>query len=147
MGAEDRNDDESAGDADDLTDAEASALHEVELGIEHLHRAHGHLVAFHHATGRGMDHLADAETRLRETGHDALADAIRDEFLPRGVAESGHPDDPGRWSYDLLETYEESFLRDIVAFGADATDEIAGGRRHVKERRQEREWKDRAERD
>lgn len=32
----------------DLTETEREALHEVELGIERMHRAHGHLVAFHH---------------------------------------------------------------------------------------------------
>ena len=47
--------------ADTLTETEREALHEVELGVENLHRAHGHLVSFHHSTGRAMDHLAVAE--------------------------------------------------------------------------------------
>ncbi|WP_227133278.1 hypothetical protein [Halorubellus salinus] len=127
-----------------LSSVEIDALHEIDLGIEHLHRAHGHLVAFHHATGRGMDHLAEAEHRLREAGHDDLANAIRDDFLPRGVIESAHPDDQGRWSYDILETYQDEFLDDIVAFGERASDEVADGQRHVKERTQERDWKRRA---
>lgn len=128
-----------------LSEVEVEALHEVDLGIEHLHRAHGHLVAFHHATGRGMDHLADAERRLRDAGDDDLADALRDDFLPRGVIESAHPEDRGRWSYDVLETYQDAFLDDIVAFGVRASDELADGRRHVKERTQERDWKRRAD--
>ena len=127
-----------------LTDAERSALHEVELGVEHLQRAHGHLVSFHHAIGRGMDHLANAESELREAGYDELADAVRDEHLPRGVIESQHPEDRSRWSYDVLETYEESLLEDIVAFGQKATDRIADGLRHAQERAQEREWQERA---
>lgn len=128
-----------------LSSVEIDALHEIDLGIEHLHRVHGHLVAFHHATGRGMDHLAVAEARLREAGHDDLANAIRDDFLPRGVIESTHPEDQGRWSYDILETYQDAFLHDIVAFGERASDDLADGRRHVKERTQERDWKRRAE--
>jgi hypothetical protein len=91
-----------------------------------------------------MDHLATAETKLRDAGYDALADAIRDEFLPRGVLESHHSDDRGRWSYDVLETYEEAFLDDIVAFGKEATDRIAEGLRHPAERAQEREWRRRS---
>lgn len=130
-----------------LSAVEVDALHEIDLGIEHLHRAHGHLVAFHHATGRGMDHLAEAEARLRDADHDDLADAIRDDFLPRGVTESTHPDDRGRWSYDILETYRDAFLDDIVAFGERASDDLADGQRHVKERTQEREWRQRARRD
>lgn len=130
-----------------LGDGERAALHEVELGIEHLQRAHGHLVSFHHAVGRGMDHLATAESKLRDSGYDALADAIRDEYLPRGVIESQHPDDRGRWSYDVLEAYEEAFLEDIVAFGRKATERISDGLRHPQERSQEREWRRRSERD
>lgn len=130
-----------------LGDAEIEALHSVELGIEHLHRAHGHLIAFHHNTGRAMNHLVAAEERLRAAGHGTLADEIRDEYLPRGVIEGRRPDDRGRWSYDVLETYEEVFLDDIVAFGQDVCDTIADGLRHVHERRQEIEWKRRSRRD
>jgi len=132
--------------ADDLSDAEIAGLHEVELGIEHFRRAHGHLVAFHHATGRGMDHLADAEADLRDAGHEALADELRDHFLPRGVMQSTREDDHGRWSYDVIETYEEVFLNDVVTFGDAVAEQVADGRRHVKERHQEREWKRRADR-
>lgn len=132
---------------DSLTDAELEALHSVELGVEHLHRAHGHLVAFHHSTGRAMNHLADAEDQLRAADREALADEIRDEYLPRGVIEGSRPDDRGRWSYDVLETYEEVFLEDLVAFGAKVCDAIAGGLRHAHERRQELDWKRRSRRD
>ncbi|WP_251342238.1 hypothetical protein [Haloplanus halophilus] len=130
----------------DLTDAEREALHEVELGVEHLHRAHGHLVAFHHSTGRAMDHLAVAEERLREAGHRRLADRLRDEYLPRGVVPpcEGDGATAGRWSYDILEKFQTTFLEDVVAYGDEVHDRLADGRRHVTERRQEREWKRRA---
>lgn len=132
--------------AESLSETEVEALHEVELGVEHLKRAHGHLISFHHAVGRGMDHLADAETALRDADYPDLADAIRDDHLPRGVIESTHPEDQGRWSYDILETYEDAFLDDILAFADHVNDAVAGGRRHVKERRQESDWKDRSRR-
>ena len=144
MGTENDRHGEREGSVDDLSDAEVSGLHEMELGIEHFRRAHGHLVAFHHATGRGMDHLVTAESDLRDAGHEALADEIRDHFLPRGVVPSKRPDDHGRWSYDVLETYEELFLNDVVALGDAVADRVADGRRHVQEREQEREWQRRA---
>lgn len=130
----------------DLTDREREALHEVELCVENLHRAHGHLVSFHHSTGRAMDHLAAAEELLREAGHDRLADRLRDDHLPRGVVPSCDGEDPiaGRWSYDILEKFQETFLDDVVAFGDEVHDEVADGRRHVAERRQEAAWKRRA---
>lgn len=122
----------------DLSEAEREALHRVELGLEWLHRAHGHLVAFHHNTGHAMDHLAAAETALRECGHAELADALRDEYLPRGVI------DGDRWSYDVLECFQEGFLSDIEDFEEQARTDVADGQRHVAERAQERAWKARA---
>jgi hypothetical protein len=121
-----------------VSDVEAEALHEVELCLEWLHRAHGHLVQFHHATGHAMDHLDDAEPHLREAGFEDLADAVRDEYLPRGVIDD-------RWTYDLLETYQRGFLDDFQAFERLVRDDIADGRRHVMERRLEEDWKGRAE--
>jgi hypothetical protein len=124
----------------DLTEAEREALHSVELAVEWLHRAHGDLVGFHHKTGHAMDHLADAEGLLRDAGHDDLADAVRDEYLPRGVI------DNDRWSYDVIETFQEGFLADLTDFEKRARDEVADGQRHVNEREMEREWKERADR-
>jgi hypothetical protein len=125
-------------DRPELTAEEREALHRVELGVEWLHRAHGNLVEFHHKTGHAMDHLADAEAQLRASGHTDLADALRDEYLPRGVI------DEGRWSYDVLESYQDGFLSVLTDFEKHARSEIADGQRHVTERRQEREWKERA---
>jgi len=129
---------------DGLTEAEREALHEVELGVEHLHRAHGHLVSFHHSIGRAMDHLAAAEELLREAGHERLADRLRDDHLPQGVLPSGDGSSAGRWSYDVLETFQSTLLDDVVAFGDRVRERIADGRRHVAERRQEAAWKRRA---
>lgn len=131
-----------------VSELERTTLHEVELGVERLHRAHGHLVAFHHNTGRAMDHLAGAEGLLRECGYDALADRLRDEYLPRGVIADGDLVDPtaGRWSYDVLESYQEVFYRDVVAFGSEVHDTVANGLRHAFERQQERDWKERSRR-
>ena len=123
----------------DLTDREVEALHEVELGVEWLRRAHGKLLEFHHNTGHAMEHLAEAEELLRESGHDDLADEIRDRHLPRGVV------DEHRWSYDVVESFEGDFMADVSAFEERARADLADGRRHVAERRQEHEWKRQAE--
>jgi hypothetical protein len=125
-------------DRPDLTAEERDALHSIELGVEWLHRAHGNLVEFHHKTGHAMDHLAEAEEQLRACGHTDLADALRNEYLPCGVI------DGGRWSYDVLESYQDGFLSALTAFEERARGEVADGQRHVTERRQEREWKRRA---
>ena len=120
-------------------DETITALHEVELGYEWLQRANGHLLQFHHATGHGMDHLAAAEEHLRAAGRDDLANAIRDELLPRGVV------DDDRWSYDLVEEFLLALLDDVDRFEQLARAELAAGDRHVAERTQERRWKERRE--
>ena len=129
------------GDREELGERERQALHEVESGLEWVHRAHGHLVSFHHAIGHAIDHFDDAESLLDGCGYDELATRIRDDQLPRGVL------DDSTWTYDLLEAFQDGFLADVESLEADAREQIADGRRHVVEREQERIWKQRARRD
>jgi hypothetical protein len=123
-----------------LTTEEQTAIHEVEVGLEWMLRAQGHLLAFHHAIGHGMDHLDVAERELRDAGHTALADRIRDDLLPRGVT----ADD--RWSYSVVEEFQESFLTPLTEFERETRDVVTDGERHVAERAQERTWRERAKR-
>lgn len=126
---------------DDTSERERQALHEVEIGLEWVHRAHGHLVSFHHAVGHAMDHFAAAEEQLADCGFEELAAEIRDDLLPRGVI------DETTWSYDVLERFQDGLLADVEAFENSAREQISGGVRHVAERAQERAWKDRSQRD
>jgi len=121
-----------------LSEAELEALHEVEVGCEWLTRAHGHLLAFHHAVGHGMDHFAAAEALLREEGHPGLANLVRDDVLPRGVI------DGDRWSYGVVESYEETMMAAITDVEGTVRERLVDGERHVAERRQRRRWRDRA---
>jgi hypothetical protein len=121
-----------------LTDDERDALHELQLGVEGVHRAYGHLLAFHHAIGRSMDHFAAAEPLLREAGHTTHADAIRDEQLPAGVVDD-------RWSYEVVEAFASGFLTDITAFDETVRSELVDGQTHVAERLQQRAWRERAQ--
>ncbi len=119
-----------------LSTAERTAVHEVELGIEWLRRAHGNLIQFHHAVGHAMDHLNAAEPQLREIGETALANELRDHHLPQGV-------DGDRWSYELLETFERGLLAEITRYEESVREEVTDGQRHVAERLQETTWKER----
>jgi hypothetical protein len=123
---------------DELTDGERTALHELQLGVEGVHRAYGHLLAFHHAIGRSMDHFAAAEPQLREAGHETYADTIRDCHLPAGVIDD-------RWSYELVEAFEAGFLADVTAFEETIRADLAGGQSHVTERAQQQAWRERAQ--
>jgi hypothetical protein len=122
---------------DTLTETEREALHAVQLGVEHVDRAHGHLLGFHHHVGRGMDRLDEAEQLLRAAGHAAFADRLRDELLPAGVVDD-------RWSYELVEAFEDGMRADVDEFDSSLRTALTGGRRHVDERRQQEEWRARA---
>ena len=121
----------------ELEEGEIDALHEVEVGTEWLQRAHGHLLAFHHAVGHGMDHFETAEYVLRGEGHDELADELRDDLLPLGVLD-------GTWSYGVVEAYQEGLLPATLDYEERLREELADGERHVAERRQRRRWRERA---
>ena len=123
--------------SDSLSDTEREALHALQLGVEHVHRAHGHLLGFHHQVGRGMDRLDEAASLFRAAGHDAFADRLRDELLPAGVVGD-------RWSYELVEAFADGMRRDVDAFDAVVRDSLVDGRRHVSERAQQAEWRARA---
>jgi len=121
----------------DLTDRERAALHDLQLGVEHVYRAYGHLLAFHHEVGRGMDEFDRARERLRDAGHDAIADRFRDEVLPAGVVD-------GCWSYEVVEAFEAGLLSDGTSAAREARERIADGVEHVSERDQQRRWRERA---
>jgi len=122
---------------DELTARERDALHELQLGVEHVYRAYGRLLGFHHSLGRGMDHLDEAERLLRECGHDDHADALRDAHLPAGAVGD-------QWSYELVEDFRHGLLDAVADFEDAARSDLAGGAEHVTERRQQREWRQRA---
>jgi hypothetical protein len=123
----------------ETTAAERAALHELQLGGEHVQRAYGHLLAFHHQIGRAMDRYAAAEPHLREADHDRFADELRDRHLPAGVVGD-------KWSYELVESFEAGFLQEVTGFERRVRDQLAEGVGHVTEREQQREWRERARR-
>lgn len=125
---------------DDLSDAEAAALHELQLGIEYVYKAFGNLVAFHHDVGRAMNRFYDAERLLREAGHEAYADELRDTHLPAGAVDD-------MWTYELVDDFRHGFLARLRAFEEVVRADLADGEDHVSEREQQRDWRERAETD
>lgn len=121
----------------ELTETEREALHELQLGIENLYRGYGSLLEFHHTIGRGMDHLYVAEEMLREAGHEEQADCLRDEALPIGIFED-------TWTYEVVESFKREFLAEVSGFEREIREELADGKQHISERRQQREWHERA---
>nr|WP_247002767.1 hypothetical protein [Halosolutus gelatinilyticus] len=128
-------------DVDDLelSDAEQEALHDMQLGMEYVHRAYGSLLEFHHQLGHAMDRMSDAEDGLRRAGREDWANQLRDEHLPAGAISD-------QWTFELVEEFSTAFLGEVDAFESDLRDELADGVDHVTERRQKRRVRERAER-
>jgi hypothetical protein len=124
----------------ELSDAEEDALHELQLGMEYVHRAYGSLLQFHHELGHAMDRMADAEDLLREAGHEEWANRMRDDHLPAGAISD-------QWTFELVEEFSTAFLEDVDDFETEVREELADGVGHVTERRQKRQIRERAQRD
>ncbi len=127
-------------DALSLSDAERDALHELQLSIEHVHRAYGTLLEFHHELGHAMERMSDAEERLREADHEEWADELRDDHLPAGAISD-------QWTFELVEEFSNEFLGEVDDFEASVRNELADGVDHVTERQQKRRLRERAEGD
>lgn len=119
---------------------EEEALHELQLGIEYIYRGFGALLAAHHHVGRGMNRFYNVEALLREAGYEGYADDARDRLLPAGAVGD-------MWTYELVDDFREHFLADLVAFETAVRVDLAGGEPHTSERKQQRDWRERAEGD
>jgi hypothetical protein len=108
---------------DDLTVAAVGTLTDA---LETVIRARGHLYAFHQLTGRADHRLDDAVELLRKAGHTELADVISTVLIGRNV-------NPGRWTFKIVEDYDDGYYDVFVDLERRARDELMEGRRHLNE--------------
>jgi hypothetical protein len=107
-------------------DGVAQAAGKVTEALETIERARGHLYSFHQLTGRADLQLDEAVARLRETGHADLAQHISTELIGRNVL-------PGRWSFQVLEDYDDGYYRCFTQIEQLVRSRLTDGRRHVYE--------------
>jgi hypothetical protein len=112
----------------DLDDATRTALGKLSEALEVVEDARGHLYAFHRLTGTADLTLGEAVEAFREAGHDAVADRLETELVGRNVLE-------GRWTYQVVEEYDDGYYALFRDLEATARDDLAGGQRHVFEAR------------
>jgi hypothetical protein len=113
---------------DGVSDQTVNALGKLSEALETCERARGHLYTFHQLTGSADVELGEAVTALREAGHDAIADRIERELLGRNVL-------PGRWTFQIVEDYDDGYWSVFREVEQAARDELAGGVRHLYEAR------------
>ena len=107
-----------------VDDATVAAVGKVSEALEWLERARGRLYDFHQMLGHLDFQMEDAAGLLREAGHDALADRLEQEVVGRNVLD-------GRWTFQVIEEFEDTYYEPIRQVEAAIRDELVAGRRHV----------------
>ncbi|GAA1431426.1 hypothetical protein GCM10009616_18510 [Microlunatus lacustris] len=111
-----------------VDDATVDALGKLSEALETVERARGHLYTFHQLTGEADIALQGAVAALREAGHAEVAERLDRELVGRNVLE-------GRWTFQVVEDYDDGYWSLFRGLEKDARDRLAGGRRHLFEAR------------
>lgn len=111
---------------DGVSDATVSALGKLSEALEAVEAARGFLYNFHRLSGTADLTLGEAVDELREAGHTDLADRVERELVGRNVLE-------GRWSFQIVEEYDDGYLSAFRDLERAAREELVGGRRHLYE--------------
>ena len=106
------------------SDKTVEALGKVSEALEAIEIARGHLYTFHRLSGTADLTLGQGVEQLREAGHDELADLIDRELVGRNVLD-------GRWTFQVMEEYDDGYYADFKRLEKQARDELVGGRRHL----------------
>jgi hypothetical protein len=111
-----------------IDEAAVDALGKLSEALEAIEDARGHLYAFHRLTGTADLTLGEAVHAFREAGHGDFADRLEAELLGRNVLE-------GRWTYQVVEEYDDGYYAAFKGFDEEARDSYADGWRHTYEAR------------
>ncbi len=109
---------------DGVSDATVEALGKLSEALEAVEHARGHLYAFHRLCGTSDLTLGEAVDQLRAAGHAELADRIERELVGRNVIH-------GRWSFQIVEEYDDTYYDAFRSLEKMARDQLVGGRRHL----------------
>ncbi|MEU2350403.1 hypothetical protein [Modestobacter sp. NPDC049651] len=112
----------------DLDDATVEALGKLSEALETVDQARGHLYGLHQLTGRADLLLQDAVEKFRAAGHDDFADLLDRDLVGRNVIAD-------RWTFQIVEDFDENYWGTFRALDAQARDRYADGDRHVYEAR------------
>ena len=109
---------------DGVDDRTVEALGKLSEALEVVEDARGSLYRFHRLTGMADLALGEAVDQLREAGHDSLAGEIQSRLVGRNVIE-------GRWTFQVMEEYDDGYYRLFKELEAKARDQLVLGKRHL----------------
>jgi hypothetical protein len=107
-----------------LDDATVDALGKLSEALEVVEHARGLLYGFHRLTGMAHIALSDAIDLLRAAGHTELAEEIGTDLLGRNVLH-------GRWTFQIVEEYDDVYYERFKEHERRARDRLTGGVRHI----------------
>ena len=109
---------------DGVSDETVAALGKLSEALEAVEDARGHLYGFHRLCGTADLTLGEAVELLRDAGHDDLAERVESELVGRNIVE-------GRWSFQLVEEYDDGYYASFRTVERLAREELVKGRRHL----------------
>ncbi|MEU7977646.1 hypothetical protein AB0B63_03830 [Micromonospora sp. NPDC049081] len=109
-----------------VDDATVEALGKLSEALETIHRVRGHLYSAHQLVGGADLTLDQVVELLRGAGHDDVADRVEHELLGRNLL-------PGRWTFQIVEEFDDGYYATFQEIERYARDTLAGGRRHLYE--------------
>ncbi len=107
-----------------VPDATVEAVGKLSEALEVVEQARGMLFGFHRLTGKADLALGEAVDALRDAGHDDLALDIERDLVGRNVID-------GRWTFQIVEEYDDGYYRLFRDVERGARDSLVGGRRHL----------------
>jgi hypothetical protein len=109
---------------DGVDDATVEAVGALSEALEWVERARGELYSFHQLMGRADLLLGEACDKLRDAGHDAVADRLEKEVVGRNVIY-------GRWTFQIVEDFDDNYWSVFRDHERRVRDELQQGVRHV----------------
>ncbi len=109
---------------DGVSDETVEALGKVSEALEAIEAARGFLYSFHRLSGTADLTLGEGVAGLREAGYAEIADRIERELVGRNLL-------AGRWSFQIVEEYDDGYYTTFRRLEREARDELVGGRRHL----------------
>jgi len=111
---------------DGLDDTTVEALGKLSEALESVERVRGHLYEAHQLVGTADFQLDEAVSLFRRAGHAAVADRIECDLIGRNII-------PGRWTFQLVEQFDDGYYAEFRTVERDAREQLADGKRHLYE--------------
>jgi hypothetical protein len=109
---------------DGVGDDTVEAVGSLSEALEYVERARGHLYSFHQLMGHADLLLGETCDKLRAAGHPETADRLEVDMVGRNVIY-------GRWTFQVVEEFDDSYWSVLREHERTARDQLMGGRRHV----------------